>query len=144
VEEQDAPRITAIDTGAIFAIADQSDSWHVPCNTFVDSYKGKLIVPCPVVPEVCYFLNRYLGPKIEGAFLKSLSQGEVVLDHFPDDDLQRCRQLMEKYANLNLGFVDAAVIAMCERRKISAILTTDRKHFSVVRSKLGIPFRLLP
>jgi predicted nucleic acid-binding protein len=144
VEEQEAPRIAAIDTGVIFALADQNDLWHVRCIRFLDSYKGRLIVPCPVLPEACYFLNRYFGPKGEAAFLKSLSRGEMILDHFPDDDILRCRQLMEKYGNLNLGFVDAAVIAMCERRKISAILTTDRKHFSGVRSKLGLPFQLLP
>lgn len=144
MEKEESPRIVALDTGVIFALADETDSWHSRCVHFVKRYEGKLIVPCAVVPEVCYFLNSYIGANAEVAFLKSVSNGELILDHFASEDLVRCHQLMDKYANLSLGFVDASVIAMCERRKISAILTTDRKHFSVVRSKSGLPFQLLP
>ena len=144
MEKGQGRRLVAIDTGVIFALADQSDSWHARCARFLERNQGTLIVACPVIPEACYLLNSYLGAAAETAFLQSLSRGEMILDHFPDDDLSRCIELIEKYDSLNLGFVDASVVAMCERRKISAILTTDRKHFSVVRSNLGSPFQLLP
>jgi predicted nucleic acid-binding protein len=134
----------AIDTGVIFALADRSDSWHDRCARFVQSNRRQLIVSCAVVPEVCYLLNNYLGAKAEAIFLQSLSRGEMTLDHFRDEDLSRCKELMQKYNRLNLGFVDVSVITMCERRNISTILTTDRKHFSVVRSKQDRSFQLLP
>ncbi len=134
----------AVDTGVIFALADRSDSWHTRCVRFVESNRGQLIVSCAVIPEACYLLNSYLGTAAETAFLLSLFRGEMTLDHFRDEDLSRCIELMGKYDRLNLGFVDVSVVAMCERRNISAILTTDRKHFSVVRSKQDRPFQLLP
>lgn len=128
----------------IFALADQSDAWHVRCARFLESNRGNLIVSCAVIPEACYLLNNYLGASAEAAFLRSLSFGEMIVDHFANEDLSRCAELMKKYENLNLGFVDASVVAMCERRKIFDILTTDRKHFSVVRPKFDEPFQLFP
>ena len=68
----------------------------------------------------------------------------MIVDHFANEDLSRCIELMEKYESLNLGFVDASVVAMCERRKVLNILTTDPKHFSVMRPKLPQPFQLFP
>jgi predicted nucleic acid-binding protein len=38
-----------------------------------------------------------------------------------------------RYADLPLGTVDATVVAAAERLGITAIATTDRRHFSVVR-----------
>lgn len=111
---------------------------------FVESNRRQLIVSCAVIPEACYLLNHYLGTVAETSFLQSLSRGEITLDHFQEEDLFRCMELMEKYKRLNLGFVDVSVVAMCERRNISTILTTDRKHFSVVRSKQDRSFQLLP
>ncbi len=144
MEKRQARGQVAIDTGVIFALADQSDSWHVRCARFLEGNRGTLIVSCAVIPEACYLLNRYLGAAAEVAFLQSLSLGEMSVDHFVNEDLSRCVELMEKYERLNLGFVDASVVAMCERRKVFDILTTDRKHFSVVRSKLDQPFQLFP
>jgi predicted nucleic acid-binding protein len=43
-----------------------------------------------------------------------------------------------------LGFVDVSLVAVSERLKISAIATTDRRHFSRIRPKHTAAFRLLP
>ena len=43
----------------------------------------------------------------------------------------RIRLLVRRYADLPLGFVDAAVIACAERRG-GRVLTLDRRHFGVV------------
>jgi hypothetical protein len=137
-------RAIAIDTGVIFALADRSDSWHLRCARFVKNARAEWIVSCAVIPEACYLLNSYLGSAAETAFLQSLSPDEMTIDHFRNEDLSRCLELMGKYNRLNLGFVDVCVVAMCERRNIPTILTTDRKHFSVVRSRQNRPFQLLP
>ena len=33
-----------IDTGIIYALADRSDAWHIRARTFVENFKGKIIV----------------------------------------------------------------------------------------------------
>jgi uncharacterized protein len=40
--------------------------------------------------------------------------------------------LVERYADLPLGGVDAAVVAVAERLNVTEIATLDRRHFSVV------------
>lgn len=133
-----------VDTGAIFALADRTDAWHRRCCDFVNNYAGRLIVPCTVIPEACYLLNVYLGQSAEKAFLESLLRKELSIDHFQAEDLDRCSELLRRYKDLNLGLVDASIVSACERRGIFDILTTDRKHFSVVKSKQGKHFCLLP
>ena len=49
-------------------------------------------------------------------------------------------QLVEQYDNFPLGGSDATA----ERRSITTILTTDRRHFAAVRPKHVEAFELLP
>jgi predicted nucleic acid-binding protein len=55
---------------------------------------------------------------------------------------RRVYELNQQYADLRLGFVDAAVISIAEELGIGRIATTDRRHFGVVKAK--IPLVLLP
>jgi predicted nucleic acid-binding protein len=110
----------------------------------VKIFKGKLIVPSAVIPEACYLLNIYLGQSAEIAFIHSLINKELNIEHFNANDLIRCADLLKQYDDLGLGFVDATVIAISERLKIREILTTDRRHFSAVKPKHCEAFTLLP
>lgn len=133
-----------IDTGVIYALADRDDAWHDRCSRFVKNHAGRFIVPCTVIPEACYLLNTYLGKAAEMTFLESIQRKELSLDHLHSEDLDRCHELLAMYRDLNLGLVDASIVSTCDRRGIEDILTTDRRHFSVVKSKHGKHFRLLP
>jgi predicted nucleic acid-binding protein len=101
-------------------------------------------VPSTVIPEACYLLNTYLGQSAEITFINSIINKELTIAHFIAVDLTRCIELLKKYDKLNLGFVDASIIAVSERLKIKKILTTDRRHFSVIRPKHCDAFTLLP
>lgn len=132
------------DTGIIYALADKKDSWHKQSTDFIYAFKGRLIIPSTVIPETCYLLNTYLGSFAEIGFINSLINRELSIEHFNTADLSRCIELLKKYEDFNIGFVDASMIAISERLNICKILTTDRKHFSVVRPKHCEAFMLLP
>lgn len=53
-------------------------------------------------------------------------------------------ELIETYADLRLGTVDASVIATAERLGAATIATLDRRHFSVVRPNHVRSFGLVP
>ena len=144
MEERYRIEPTVIDTGIIYALADKKDSWHKKASDFVMGFKGKLITPSPVIPEACYLLNIYLGQSAETSFIRSLINRELGIEHFNIDDLSRCSELLKQYDTLNLGFVDASIVAISERMKIRRILTTDRRHFSAVKPKHCEAFTLLP
>lgn len=102
------------------------------------------MVPITVLPEVCYLLERRLGGMAELAFVRALARDEITVQPVNAADLERAADLLEKYGDLRLGFVDATVVALAERLNITRLLTLDRRHFSVVRPKHARAFELLP
>ncbi|MBI2322602.1 MAG: VapC toxin family PIN domain ribonuclease, partial [Chloroflexi bacterium] len=92
----------------------------------------------------CYLLNTYLGPPAERQLLAACVRGELVVEPVEATDLQRALQLLETYAEANIGFVDAAVVAVAERLRIPRVLTTDRRHFALVRPRHCAALELLP
>lgn len=133
-----------VDTGIIYALADTKDSWHERAVDFVEAFDGRLIIPSTIIPEACYLLNTFLGQSAETGFINSLLKRELTIEHFKDSDLARCVELLKKYGDSNIGFVDASLIAVAERLKIPKIITTDRRHFSIIRPAHCKAFQLLP
>jgi predicted nucleic acid-binding protein len=144
VEEAQAVATALLDTGVVYALADRTDAWHRRCAKFVEGFRGLLLVPSTVVPEACYLLGEHLGGRAELAFVRSLAGGELPMAHLTAGDLKRCVALLETYEDAGIGFVDASVAAIAERLRVSAILTTDRRHFSIIRGPGGRPWTLLP
>ena len=133
-----------IDTGIVFALADRKDAWHRRSVIFIKTFNGRLIIPSTVVPEICYLLNKFLGKPAEVKFISSLADRELLIEHYDINDLKRCIELLNKYRDANIGFVDASLIAISERMNIRKLLTTDRKHFSFITPKHCKSFNLLP
>lgn len=131
-------------TGFIYALADRKDNWHAVAARFMSDFSGRLFVPSSVIPEVCYLLNTYLGLEAEIGFIRALINREMVIEHWIAQDLVRITELLKKYHNSNIDFVDASVVAISERLKICAILTTDRKHFAAIKPRHCKEFTLLP
>jgi uncharacterized protein len=53
-------------------------------------------------------------------------------------------ELVETYASLRLGGVDASVIAVAERLNVATIATLNRRDFTVVRPRHVQALTLLP
>src|SRR5438445_5756948 len=61
------------------------------------------------------------------------ARGEFRLEALTGPDLDRMAELVETYADLPLGTVDASVVALAERLGLTSVGTLDRRHFTVVR-----------
>lgn len=105
-----------------------------------------LLVPAPVLTEVCWLLDRNRGSKAEAAFLRSLAEprGPITLTPTSDRELIRIADLVEQYADLPLGAVDASVIALAERLGVTEVATIDHRHFTIVRPCHVKTFTLVP
>ena len=132
-----------LDTSAIFATADKSDNHYKEMVNFHSKNTDILIVPSTVIPEAVYLLNKRIGYDAELAFLNSLSEGEMQIEQFNENELERVLEILQKYNDLNIGFVDASIVAIAERLNINQLCTFDRNHFSAVRFKKK-HFELLP
>jgi predicted nucleic acid-binding protein len=133
-----------VDTGPLYAMADQDDSWHDRVSAFLNTFPVRLIVPVTVLPEACYLIGAHLGAAAEVEFLRSLQREEIAVEFLKKDDLGRSVAVMDKYADAGLGFVDASVVAVAERLRIRDVLTIDRRHFSLVRPRHCARFDLKP
>lgn len=131
-----------VDTGPLYALADADDAWHARVRDFLDGKGELLLVPVTVLPEVTYLLRGRLGPDVERRFVESLASAELTVEDLRLDDLERVAELLVAYPDI--GFVDATVVAMAERLRLGAILTTDRRHFAPIRPRHRPAFELLP
>jgi uncharacterized protein len=109
----------------------------------LETHPGPLIVPTLVITEVTYLLGTRLGADAEVRFLGDLAAGNLLSESVAASDWMRMAELVATYRNLPLGTADASVIATAERLGIRDIATLDRRHFTVVRSRLG-DLTLLP
>lgn len=97
-----------------------------------------------VVAESGWLIDRQLGPDAEAAFYRSVAGGDLAIESLAQADWVRVAELVETYADLGLGGVDAGLIAVAERLDLRELATLDRRHFRVVRPRHVEAFVLLP
>lgn len=77
-------------------------------------------------------------------FLRSLTEGSLSVDCPTAGDRARAADLIERYRDLRLGYVDAVIVAMAERLGETVIATVDRRHFSAITPQHVAAFELVP
>lgn len=137
--------VIIVDTGVLVALLSVTDRHHSQCVRWYDQARDLLLVPTPVLAEAAYLVERDCGPQIEAEFVRSFGPvGPFRLAHVYAEDMPRIAELVEQYADLRLGTVDAAVVGVAERLEANQLATVDRRHFSVVRPRHVTAFTLLP
>ncbi|MDP9074421.1 MAG: PIN domain-containing protein [Actinomycetota bacterium] len=133
-----------VDTGVLLAAADTDDADHAACAQLLRDRRGQLLVPAPVIPEACWQIERNLGPHSEAAFLRLVVTGDIAVVDLAVADYQRCVELIERYADLGLGLVDASVVTVAENHQIATVATLNGRDFHVVRPRHCEAFELIP
>jgi predicted nucleic acid-binding protein len=131
-----------VDTGILYALADRRDAWHRRVRRYLETNSQTLLAPVTILPEVAYLLRHRIGAEAERAFVSSLARGEVAVEEVSSRDWARVESLLSGYEML--GLVDASVVAIAERLKLSTIATTDRRDFAIVRPAHVERFTLVP
>ena len=131
------------DTGGLYALYDADDAHHVQVRRVIEQERGSIIIPTAILAELDYLLREFLGVDAELDFLDGIVSGAYTLEPLMAIDIERCRELIATYRDLDLGLADAAVIATAERLNIRRILTVDERDFRAVRPNKG-HFVLLP
>jgi predicted nucleic acid-binding protein len=134
-----------VDTGVLLAAADADDRWHRQASAILyERSAGQLILPVPVAVEAAWLIASRLGPATEGVFVASLAAGDFTLADLSGPDWARCAQLVVDYADMGLGLVDASVVALAERLRITTVASIDRRDLLVVRPAHCEAFNLIP
>jgi predicted nucleic acid-binding protein len=131
-----------LDTGIVYAYYDSSDRWHARSRTLVQGRDRGLILPAPVIPEIDHLLGHRLGAAARRAFFAGITGGHYLVADLPRQAYARVAAIDAQFDDLDLGFVDAAIVALAESLKIPRVATTDRRHFTPLASRFSL--ELLP
>ena len=132
------------DTGPIYALVDRDDAWHKRVMKWWRANTERVVIPVCVLSEICYLLHTRISPDAEASFVKAIANGEFEVEGLEEADFERIDAIMTKYADMEIGFVDAAVAATAERLDTVMVLTTDRRHFGTMRPRNASAFQLSP
>jgi predicted nucleic acid-binding protein len=102
------------------------------------------VIPAPVLVEVDYLIHRHLHPGALVALLADIEAGAYTVVDLVAADYTRVRELCDRYADADIGFVDAAVLAIVERLNEPKLATLDRRHFGLLRPRHRESIELLP
>ena len=133
-----------VDTSVLYALTDSAERQHGQCVAALSAEPEAIIVPQPVLPEICYLIASRLGSSKEAAFLRGLLASDWRLEPMNAEDLSRTAAIMEDYADAELGFVDAAITAIAERLAVKRVYTLDRRDFQLVKPAHVAAFEVLP
>ncbi len=100
-------------------------------------------MPAPVLTEVEWLCSRRSRNEFS-SILDQLDSGALVVEDLVHEDYRRVAVLLDTYADLRVGFVDAAVLAVVERLREPKLATLDRRHFTVMRPRHVEALELLP
>ena len=116
------------DSSAIIAATVASDRDHEWVVRQLTGRSGPLVVPAGIVAEAAFMVEQIGGAQSLAWFAGDLADGAYLFD-CGDGDFARIIDLLADYADLTLGFADAAVAA-CGERRGAPVLTLDWRDFA--------------
>ncbi|MCG8623873.1 MAG: VapC toxin family PIN domain ribonuclease, partial [Proteobacteria bacterium] len=78
------------------------------------------------------------------SLMDDVLDGAYHVEELLAQDYSRIRELTDRYADSDVGFVDAAVLAVVERLNEPKLATLDHRHFGLLRPRHVDSLRLLP
>jgi predicted nucleic acid-binding protein len=131
-----------LDTGALVSLLDRSQTHHRRCAEFFAGWRGVVVSTEAVLTEATHLLGR--APSGRELCLEFFLAGGATLVPSSLATLRRCRELLEKYADLPMDYADATLVMLAEELGTDLVFTTDRRDFEFYRFGRDRPFRLFP
>jgi predicted nucleic acid-binding protein len=132
------------DTSVLLAGLDGGDRDHERCAELIEETRQALVVPALVLAELDYWCHERLTGDVWLGFLEDVVGGAYRVEHPTQGELERALELQRTYADLEVGVVDASVLALVERLGEAKLATLDHRHFGVMRPAHVPALALLP
>jgi uncharacterized protein len=133
-----------LDAGPLVAFADASDPYFAHTDRLLRTVDGPLVIPAPVTAEVDYLLGRRLGHGPRRSFIADIAAGRFTVACLEREDYAAIGDLDARYADLELGLADCALVVLARRYKTTRLVSFDERHFRTVRPLQGGAFTILP
>jgi hypothetical protein len=136
--------VILLDTSGLLAAIDESQHHHIECARLLDEASPPLLLSPFVLAELDYLLMRHVGRLAQAALLEEVARGAYQLESFDAADVARGKEIVETYADLDVGLADASLVVLAERYSVAEVLTLDERHFRAMRFARRKRFRILP
>jgi uncharacterized protein len=133
-----------VDAAPLVAIADEKEPLRRPIIELLQAERGNLFIPAPVTAEIDYLLGQRFGSGARRAFLQDLAARRYESPGLDSRDYEGALRVDSRYADLELGLADLAVVVLAQKLGTRRILTFDQRHFRAIRPLQGGSFVLLP
>lgn len=133
-----------LDTSGLLAAIDSSQRHHRQAVAALREARGPLLLSPFVLAELDYLLATRVGPQTENALLAEVGRGAYRLEPFEAADIAIAAEVVDTYADLEVGLADASIVVLSRRHEVLDLLTLDERHFRTLRGSADRPFRLLP
>jgi predicted nucleic acid-binding protein len=133
-----------VDAAPLVALADPDEPQRDAILRVLTGETGELVIPAPTTAEVDYLLGRRFGSAARRAFLADLAAGRFSVGQLERADYATIVDLETRYADLDLGLADCALVTLAARHRTTRLLTFDERRFRTVAPLDGGAFTLLP
>jgi predicted nucleic acid-binding protein len=133
-----------LDTGPLYATLDSGERAHQACVRLIEDADERRLIPAPVLVEVDFLCERAGRPDLFRLLLEDIRRRAYSVEELRGDDYSRVSEILRDYADLHVGFVDAAILAVVERLGERKLATLDHKHFGAMRPRHVEALELLP
>jgi len=118
--------VTAVllDTGAIVAALDRSESFHQRCVEAIASITSPLVTCEAVIAESCYLLRNVKGAA--EAVVANVAAGIFQISFSLARSASQVQDVLNKYRDTGIDFADACLIQLATDLRVADILTLDR------------------
>jgi uncharacterized protein len=138
------PKLDAIaDTSFVVGMVLEAESKHADCLRIYRQMKYIGLLEAAYA-EIAFMLTREGGIETTAQFFGKLQTSKYVPVSLEVQDYSRIGELLSKYADSEIDFVDIAIVASAERLKVSRILTLDQRDFQILRPNHINHFEILP
>jgi uncharacterized protein len=136
--------VIVLDTGGLYAALDGNEALHGRTVAALAAASPPRVLSPFVLAELDYLIATRVGHDAQMALLDEVTRGVYQLEPFSGEDVSEAQRIMERFADLRVGLVDASVVVLARRHRTLDLLCTDERHFRALRGIGGKPFRLLP
>ena len=133
-----------IDAGPLVAFGDANDPHFARIDRLLRTLDGPLIIPAPITSEVDYLLGQRVGRGPRRDFIADLAAGRFTVACLEREDYTMIGDLDARYADLELGLADCALVVIASRYGTDRIVSFDERHFRTVTPLQGGAFTILP
>jgi uncharacterized protein len=133
-----------IDTSFLLAVTYDKDARHLAARHARQNLKEQQVIPLPIVQELFHLIaaRRSYSHAVQVYNIIRTSKSQI--ERLTDEDLARMSEIMTQYADAQLDFADASIMALSERLNITQVYTFDRRDFGMFRPRHTDYLQLLP